>query len=92
MAAPEPPYHHRQPTKNEPCRDLALRIYGRFRPIKAHLTHQPAGKTTKKGPKHCADLVLKIGDQLNGQQRKSAVMLSTQKPGDGDFFFPVFRK
>lgn len=92
MAAPEPPYHHRQPTKNEPCRDLALRIYGRFRPIKAHLTHLPASKTTKKGPNHRVDRVLKIRDQLNGQQRKSAVMLSTQKPGDGDFFFPVFRK
>ena len=92
MAAPKSPYHHHQPTKNEPGRDVALWIYGRFRPIKSHLTHQPAGKTTKKGPNHCADGVLKIGNQLNGQQRKGAVILPTQKPGDGDFFFPEFRK
>ncbi len=92
MAAPKPPYHYYQPTINEPCRDLAIRIHGTFRAIKAHLAHLPASKTTKKGPNHCTGRVLKIGDQLNGQQRKSAFILSTQKPGDGDFFFPEFRK
>ncbi len=92
MAAPNPLYRNHQPTINEKCRDLSLWIYGLFRPIKTPFTHLPVQNATQKGPNHCADRVLKIGDQLNGQQRKGDVILPTQKPGDGDFFFPEFRK
>jgi len=52
------------------------------------LTHLPARKAKKKDPNDCADRVLKIGDQLDGQQRKGALMRLTQKSGDGDLFFP----
>lgn len=92
MAAPKPFYRHHQPTANKPRRNVALWIYGPFRPIVPPFTHLPVQNATQKGSNHCVDGVLKIGNQLNGQQRKSAPFLSTQKPSDGDFFFPELRK
>jgi hypothetical protein len=56
------------------------------------LTRLPTGNAQKQGPDDCADSVLKIGDQLDGQQRKSLPTLLAQKAGNGNLFFPKFRK
>jgi len=92
MTAPEPSYNHHQPTKNEPCRHVAIRGYRCLCPPKARLTRLPTGNAQKQGPDDCADRVLKIGDQLDGQQGKGAFTLPTQKPGNGDLFFSKFRE
>lgn len=52
----------------------------------------PAGNTQKECLDDCSNGVLKIGDQLDGQQRKGAFVLLTQKAGDGHLFFPEFRE
>jgi len=92
MAAPESGHNHHQPTKYEPRRHSALRVYRYLCPIKADLTRLPTGNAQKQGPDDCADRVLKIGDQLDGQQRKGTSTLLAQKAGDGNLLFPEFRK
>jgi len=92
MAAPESGHNHHQPTKNEPCCHVALRLYGYLRTTETRLTHPPTGNTQKERPDDCVNRVLKIGDQLDGQQRKGASMLLTQKPGDVDLLFLKFRE
>ena len=92
MAASEPSYGHHEPTKNEPCRHAAVRIYRYLRTTETGFTHLPTGNTQKERPDDCVDRVLKIGDQLDGQQRKGASILLTKKPGDRDLLFPEFRE
>ena len=92
MTAPESGHNHHKPTKNEPCCHVALRVYRYLCTTETRLTHPPTGNTHKERPDDCVNRVLKIGDQLDGQQRKGASMLLTQKPGDGHLLFLKFRE
>jgi hypothetical protein len=92
MAAPEPGHNHHQPTKNEPRRHVALRVYRYLCSTKTCVTRLPTGNAQQEGPDDCVDCILKIGDQLDGQQRKGAFMLLAQKACNRHLFFPKFRK
>jgi len=88
VAAPKSAQNHHQPTKYEPCGYSAFRGYRCLCPTTTDVTQLPTGNTQQEGPDDCVGSVLKVGNQLDGQQRKGALMRSTQKPGDGYFFFP----
>jgi len=69
-----------------------VRIYRYLRTTETGLPHLPTGNTQKERPDDCVDRVLKIRDQLDGQQRKGAFILLTKKPGNGDLLLPEFRE
>ena len=92
MAASEPSYDRHEPTKNEPRCHVALRVCRCLRTTETRLSRPPTGNAQKERPDDCVDRVLKIGDQLDGQQRKGASIFLTKKPGDGDLLFSEFRE
>lgn len=92
MAKPEPGHNYHQPINYEPRSHVALRVYRCLCTAETRLTHPPVGNTQKERPDDCVNRVLKIGDQLDRQQRKGASTRLTQKPGDGDLLFLKFRE
>lgn len=92
MAALESGHNHHQPTNYEPRSHVALRVYRCLCTAETRLTHPPAGNTQKERPDDCVNRVLKIGDQLDRQQRKGASTRLTQKPSDGNRVFLKFRE
>jgi len=92
VAAPKSAQHRHQPTKYEPCGYSAFRGYRCLCPTKTDVTQLPTGNTQQESPDDCVGSVLKVGNQLDGQQRKRPLMPLTQKAGNGHLFFLKLRK
>jgi hypothetical protein len=84
MGAAKPPENHFEPVDNQVRGHVAIRIY-RYRCTKeATLASLPASITQKESPYHCAHRVLKVGNQLNREQRKGLPTPSAYKAGNGN--------
>ena len=83
MGPPKPADNGRQPKANQIRGHHTVRIHLHRGAIKAPLTHLPVSESQQHDSEHRIDRVLKIGHQLNRQQRKAALPPAAYKAGDG---------
>jgi hypothetical protein len=92
MGTPKPLHNDRQPAGNQPRSDLTVRIH-RYRCAKeTPLAHLPTPKTHKQRPHHRTDRVLKVGYQLDREQRKGPAVPWAQKARNGNSLLLEVRK
>jgi hypothetical protein len=84
MGAAKPPEHHLEPADKQVRAHVAVRVH-RHRCAKEALSASlPGSIPQKQRPDHRAHRVLKIGNQLNGEQRKGFPTSSAHKAGNGN--------
>jgi hypothetical protein len=83
MGTPKPADNRCQPEANQIRGHHTVRIHLHRGAIEAPLTHLPVSKSQQHDSEHRIDCVLKIGDQLNRQQRNGALPPAAYKSGDG---------
>jgi len=88
----KPLQNHPKPAGNEPGSCQTVRVHLDRCPIESLLTTLPASKRQKQDADHRTDRVLKVRDQLKGQERKGPSLLPAQKPRNGYALFPEFRE
>lgn len=79
MPTAKPSKHCHQPAGNQPWGYLTVRIHRHHGAPKAPLAHLPISKTKQNRPNHRTHGVLKVGNQLDRQQRKSQPAPSAHK-------------
>lgn len=92
VAAAESSQNSGQPKGDQPGGYQAFRIHLHRGAPKAPLSPLPIAPAQKQGAHDRADRVLKIGDQLYGQERKGSLPLATQKASHGNPLFPELGK
>ena len=88
----KPAHNNCQPASNKPGGNKTFGVHADRRTKEALLTHLPALKCQKQGPDHRTDRILKVGNQLKGQEGKSPSPLPAAKASDGDLLFPELRE
>lgn len=83
MGPPKPADNGCQPEANQIRAHHTVRIHFNRSAIEAPLTLLPISKSQQHDSEHRIDCVLKVGDQLNRQQRKAALPPAANKSGDG---------
>ena len=82
MGTPKPTDNHCQPAGYQVRGDETVRIHLNRSPVETPLPHLPVLNTQKQGPDNGTNRVLKVGNQLDRQQRKGSAASSAQKTGN----------
>jgi hypothetical protein len=88
----KPSQNNRQPAGNEPRRNQTFLVHANRCAKEALLTHLPVLKCQEECPDHCTDRILKVGDQLDGQEGKGPSLFPAHKACNGDLLFPELRE
>jgi hypothetical protein len=92
MTAAQSSQNRGQQEGHQPGGNQAIGVYLHRGTPKTPLAPLPIAPAQKQCAQDRADRVLKIRDQLYGQERKSPLPLATQKASHGNPLFPELRK
>jgi hypothetical protein len=92
MSPPKPKNNYCQPAGNQPRSHEALRVYRHRCTMKALLPHLPALDAQEQGSYRGIHGVLKVGNQLDRQRRKSPPASAADKTRNRNAFLPELRE